>query len=298
MRMLDTDMKILLAKSCLFIVASKGLAIASPWFLKSVVDSMTAVGAMDLNKAMIGISLFGASRFVSTILQEQRMFQIVTFIQSGIRKISFDAFKHLHNLDLAFHKTSSKNTVFAINRALRSIESGLRFTLGFFTPIAIEFLLLCGMLQFYCGPKYLGNMLFTLGVYTLFTKRISDFRRKEMYNKKEAEKKSEFYLNESIMNYETVKQFGNEELEKHRYRGHLDNLHTCAMTVQSSLGRLNVGQSLIYSAGATANLLMAANDVCNGRLTPGDFIMINAYFMQLAGPLFNMGTLFREVQQT
>ena len=68
MRMLDTDMKILLAKSCLFIVASKGLAIASPWFLKSVVDSMTAVGAMDLNKAIIGISLFGASRFVSTIL--------------------------------------------------------------------------------------------------------------------------------------------------------------------------------------------------------------------------------------
>jgi ABC-type transport system involved in Fe-S cluster assembly fused permease/ATPase subunit len=134
-------------------------------------------------------------------------------------------------LDLAFHKTSSKNTVFAINRALRSIESGLRFGLGFFTPIAIEFFLLCGMLQFYCGPKYLGNMLFTLSIYTLFTKRVSDYRRKEMFNKKEAEKKSEFYLNESIMNYETVKQFNNEELEKHRYRSQLDNLHNCAMTV-------------------------------------------------------------------
>jgi hypothetical protein len=74
MRMLDTDMKLLLAKSCLLIVASKGLAIASPWFLKSVVDAMTTVGAIDLNKAMMGIGLFGASRFISTLLQEHRMF--------------------------------------------------------------------------------------------------------------------------------------------------------------------------------------------------------------------------------
>ena len=144
--MLDTDMKMLLFKSCLLIVASKSLAIASPWFLKSVVDAMTVNGAMDFNRAALGIGMFGASRLLSTLLQEKRMMQVSTFIQNGIRKISFDAFQHLHSLDLSFHKTSSKNTVFAINRALRSIDSGLRFTLGFFTPIAIEFLLLCCML--------------------------------------------------------------------------------------------------------------------------------------------------------
>lgn len=91
--------------------------------------------------------------------------------------MSFDAFTHLHSLDLNFHKTSSKNTVFAINRAIRSIESALRFTLGFFTPVAVEFLLLCGMLQFYCGPKYLFNMLVTLGLYTYFSKTFSQTRR-------------------------------------------------------------------------------------------------------------------------
>jgi ABC-type transport system involved in Fe-S cluster assembly fused permease/ATPase subunit len=114
--------------------------------------------------------------------------------------------------------------VFAINRALRSIDSGLRFGLGFATPVIVEFFLLCGMMQFYCGPKYLANMLITLGVYTRFTKQISDYRRKEMFDRKEAEKKTEFYLNESIMNYETVKAFNNEELEQKRYRSHLDNL--------------------------------------------------------------------------
>ena len=136
----------LLFKSSLLIVASKSLAIASPWFLKSVVDSMAIVGSMDFNVAAIGIGLFGASRLFSTILQETRMLQISKFIQHGIRKISFDSFQHLHSLDLNYHKTSSKNTVFAINRALRSIDSGLRFTLGFFTPVAVEFFLLCFML--------------------------------------------------------------------------------------------------------------------------------------------------------
>jgi ABC-type transport system involved in Fe-S cluster assembly fused permease/ATPase subunit len=81
-------------------------------------------------------------------------------------KTSLRAFEHLHNLDLYFHKISSKNTVFAVNKALRSIESGLRFTLGLFTPVIFEFIMLCGMLQLYCGTYYLGNMLITLGIYT------------------------------------------------------------------------------------------------------------------------------------
>jgi ATP-binding cassette, subfamily B, heavy metal transporter len=204
----------------------------------------------------------------------------------------------LHSLDLTYHKTSSKNTVFAINRALRSIESGLRFSLGFFTPVAIEFLLLCGMMGFYCGPKYLANMLITLSLYTAFTKQVSNYRRQEMQNKKEAEKKSEFYLNESIMNYETVKAFNNEALEKKRYQSHLDSLFDCAMKVQKSLSKLNQGQNVIFTTGSILNLVMALTDVSKGIMTPGDFIMINAYFMQLSGPLFNMGTLFREVQQT
>ena len=105
------------------------------------------------------------------------MVLVAEFIQRGVRKISFDAFKHLHALDLNFHKTSSKNTVFAINRAVRSIESALRFSLGFFTPVFVEFNLLCGMLLFYCGPHYLGNMIVTLALYAYYSKTFSDKRR-------------------------------------------------------------------------------------------------------------------------
>ena len=99
-----------------------------------------------------------------------------------------DAFNHLHSLDLNFHKTSSKNTVFAINRAVRSLESALRFSLGFATPILCEFVLLCCMLQFYCGPAYLGNMLVTLAIYGYYTKVISNARRVQIRARKDADK--------------------------------------------------------------------------------------------------------------
>jgi ATP-binding cassette, subfamily B, heavy metal transporter len=94
----------------------------------------------------MGILAFGAARFFSAVFQEARMNQVAEIIQLGVKKISIKSFNHLHALDIYFHKISSKNTVFAINKAIRSIESVLRFTLGFFTPVAFEFLLLCGTL--------------------------------------------------------------------------------------------------------------------------------------------------------
>jgi ABC-type transport system involved in Fe-S cluster assembly fused permease/ATPase subunit len=100
------------------------------------------------------------------------------------------------------------------------------------------------------------------------------------------------------MNYETVKAFNKEKLELTRYEKLLNKLKDSASLVQTSLAKLNVGQTFIFSAGLTINLLMAAWDVSTGRLTPGDFVMIQALFMQLAGPLFNMGMLFREIDQS
>ena len=151
------------------------------------------------------------------------------------------------------------------------------------------------MLGFYCGPLYLTNMLITIGIYTQFTRTYSKKRVVEIRERKNIDKKQEFYQNESIMNYESVKAFGNEQLEINRYDSILGNLEKQANIVQTSLSRLNIGQSIILSTGLTINLLMAAHGVHMGTLTPGDFVMIQALFMQMAGPLFNMGTFFREI---
>lgn len=162
--------------SMVLLVGSKSLAIASPYILKTIVDSMTLAGSVDFYTSALGIAAFGLTRVVSTIFQEYRMIQIARFIQQGVKRVSQASFQHLHSLDMNFHKVSSKNTVFAINRAIRSIESGMRFAIGFFSPIAFEFILLCGMLQFYCGPAYLANMIGTLGLYAYFTKVYSKKR--------------------------------------------------------------------------------------------------------------------------
>ena len=175
-RMIDDDMRKIFYNSCFLIGMSKGLSIASPWFLKGVVDMMalSPVGALSLSSLAMGIGAFGMTRLLSTISQEYRMIMISDFIQRGLRRISHDAFTHLHSLDITFHKTSSKNTVFAINRAIRSIESALRFTLGFATPIAVEFVLLCIMLGCYCGPQYLATTIVTLSLYAYFSKSFSE----------------------------------------------------------------------------------------------------------------------------
>lgn len=210
---LHPDSVHLVYTSTALLLATKGLAIASPYILKVVVDALAVPGAIDFQMVTCGILLGGFTRFTATVFQELRMVQIARLIQEGVRRISSKSFTHMHTLDLNFHKASSKNTVFGINRALRSIESGLRFTVGFFAPIAIEFVLLCGMLQFYCGPLYLINMLATLGLYARFTSLSSKRRVVYIRDRKNLDKKQEFTQNESIMNYETVKVFGNEKLE-------------------------------------------------------------------------------------
>ena len=100
------------------------------------------------------------------------------------------------------------------------------------------------------------------------------------------------------MNYETVKTFNNEKYEQKKYGDILTHLRTCALKVQKSLSELNVGQMMIFNTGMVVNLLMAANDVSNGLISTGDFILISTYFMQMSGPLFNMGMFFREVTQS
>lgn len=186
---------------------------------------------MDFQLACLGICAFGLARIFTLTFAEWRMNHIQEIIQTSIKTISLKSFEHLHSLDLYFHRISSRNQVFTINRALRSIESGMRFFLGFFTPMVLEFLMLCGMLQFYCGPLYLGNMLVTLTLYTIFSKEYSKKRQTIIRQRKNQEKKSELYLNESIMNYETVKAFGNEHLEISRYEQLLNKLKKTAFEV-------------------------------------------------------------------
>ena len=158
------------------LVGSKCLAISSPFFLKFAVNALSNVAKIDLNLACLSLAAFGLTKVLSTYIQEKRMNQITVIIQTAAKKVSQKAFIHMHSLDIYFHKISSKNTVFAINKAIHSLESVLRFTLGMFAPVALEFAMLCVTLQLYCGTPYLVNMLITFSAYSYFSKEYSTYR--------------------------------------------------------------------------------------------------------------------------
>lgn len=202
-------------------------------------------------------------------------------------------FQHVHGLDLLFHKTSTKTTLYAVNKALDSIENSIRFIAGFLTPLVMEFVFISALIGGYFGPLYLLNMWGMLGAYTLFTKQYSKKRQTYVREKFQTGKKSEFFLNESIVNFETVKYFGNENLEMNRYEKINGEIRKAALKVQYSLGYINMGQQMIFCLGIVGNLLMAARDVSTGVMTAGDIVMMQALFMQIAQPLFIMGTVFR-----
>ena len=152
----EQNMKIF-KKTMLLLLLSKTLTLCSPFCLKIAVNALADVHHVNFSLACLGIGAFGLTRIFSTLFQELRMNQIQEIMQRGILTMSEKSFEHLHSLDLYFHKISSKNIVFAVNKAIRSIESAMRFTLGFFTPVVFEFIMICCMLQFYCGPYYLGK---------------------------------------------------------------------------------------------------------------------------------------------
>jgi ABC-type transport system involved in Fe-S cluster assembly fused permease/ATPase subunit len=277
---------------------SKGLALGAPYCLKIAVNALAQAQTMNLNLAAMGVVGFGACRAFSSIFHEFRMSLVVKILRDAIQKLSLQIFSHLHMLDTTFHKTSTKNTIFAVNKALDAIDSGLRFAIGFVFPIALEFVLICGMLYFYCGPYYLLNIAVMLGVYTKFTQSYSKIRQIYIRDRRNEDKKAEFFLNESILSYDTVKYFGNENLEYNRYKRVQSEIYNIAMKVQYSLANINSGQQCLFALGMTVNLLLACSDISAGVLTPGDFVMIQALFMQIAGPLHFMGTIFRSLEES
>lgn len=188
--------------SLCFLTVGKAIGITSPFILKYVVNMMMSVQgatvgaatamagtAFSLNRAIGAVGLWGFSRLATNTLMCFHMDSVTSGIQDGVKRIAGTSFKHLHDLDLSYHKDSSKNTVFGINRALRSIDQGLRFVLGFAAQMVFEFAFICGTMTFTCGPKYLVNMLVTCALYTVLTNNVSKKRTKLIKEKMNIDKK-------------------------------------------------------------------------------------------------------------
>jgi ABC-type transport system involved in Fe-S cluster assembly fused permease/ATPase subunit len=218
--------------------------------------------------------------------------------QNAVRQLAKRTFRHLHALSLRFHlerRTGGLNRV--IERGVTGVDTIVRMAVLNSIPTAVELVMISGLVAYYFGWVYVVVVLATVALYVWFTFWASELRIAIRRDMNESDTEAHSKAVDSLLNYETVKYFGNEELEARRFDASMARYEKAAIRTYTSLGFLNSGQAIIFTAGTVICMLLAARDVANSLLTVGDFVMINAILMQLYLPLNFMGMVYREIKQ-
>ncbi len=284
-------------------LAMLGLAIAAnvsvPLVYKEAVDALTPGKELVLALPLAMIGAYGLLRLVSVASGEIRDAIFAKVTQHAIRTVALRVFEHLHRLSLRFHLDRQTGGLSrAIERGTKGIEFTLAFMLFSIIPTLIEILVVCVILWALYDFWFALVTFITIGSYILFTLMITEWRlrfRREM-NARDQEASTRAI--DSLINFETVKYFGNEAHEARRYDRALARYEVAAVKNKTSLSLLNVGQAAIIAGGLTGVMIMAGVGVTGGTMTLGDFVLVVTYLMQLYLPLGFLGYVYREVKQS
>ncbi len=285
----------------LFLALAKLANIGVPVALKLIVDSLEV---SESTAQLITVPLFlliayGLLRFSTSLFQELRNAVFAKASQRSTRKIALKVFRHLHELALRFHLDRQTGGVSRdIERGSRSITQLLHFLIFSILPTAFEILVVCAILLFNFDIWFSVVTVITVGLYFFYTYKVTEWRIKFRVQMNTADSRANTTAIDSLINYETVKYFGNEEYEAQRYDKQMKNWETASIKSQVSLALLNIGQGVIIGIGLTVLMIMAASGVATGTMTLGDFVMVNAFLIQLYIPLNFLGTIFREVKHS
>ena len=285
------------------LVLAKLIAVATPVVYKAAVDTLSGEGAADagwtLGLGAVGLTVvYGLSRLLNSGFTELRSVLFAPVGQRALRRIALETFTHIHRLSLRYHitrKTGGLSRI--IERGVKGVEFLLRFLIFSIGPLMLELLLVAVVLAWVFDIWYLVVVAGTVGLYVWFTFAVTEWRvriRREMNDQDQDAAQKAI---DSLLNFETVKYFGAEGREAARYDGAMRLYSVAALKTQYSLALLNFGQYLIITAGLVAVMAMAAVGVTRGALTVGDFVMVNAYMIQITMPLGFLGTVYREIRQ-
>ena len=273
--------------------------VAVPLFYKEAVDALTPGQNVVLVLPLAMIGAYGLLRLISVASGEIRDAIFAKVTQHAIRTVALRVFEHLHRLSLRFHLDRQTGGLSrAIERGTKGIEFTLAFMLFSIIPTLLEILVVCVILWSLYDIWFALATFVTIGSYILFTLLITEWRlrfRREM-NARDQEASTRAI--DSLLNFETVKYFGNEGHEARRYDHALARYETAAIKNKTSLSLLNIGQAVIISGGLTGVMIMAGVNVTAGTMTLGDFVLVVTYLMQLYLPLGFLGYVYREVKQS
>ena len=281
-----------------FLIGAKLAVVGMPLILKQVVDSLNQPKAMLVVPVALLLG-YGALRLASTVFSDLRDIVFAKVTQHAIRRVGLEAFRHLHNLSLRFHLERQTGGVSRdIERGARGISSLINFTLFSILPTLIEISLVAGILFAKFDWVFGAITLAVLGVYIALTITITEWRTHIRREMNELDSQANTKAIDSLLNYETVKYFGNEDFEARRYDVSLQSWEKVAVKNQTSLGLLNAAQATIIASGVTIMLLRASAGVVAGKLTIGDLVMINAFLIQMFIPLNFLGVMYRSIKQS
>jgi ATP-binding cassette subfamily B protein len=285
-----------------FMIGAKLANVGVPLLLKSLVDSLS-IGPGDPRAFVvvpIGLLLaYGGLRLSTTLFTELRELTFAKATEGAARSISLQAFRHLHALSLRFHlERQTGGMTRDIERGTRSVHSLISYSLYSILPTIVEVGLVLTLLAVKFDAAFAWITVAALVVYIAFTVAVTEWRTRFRRYMNELDSMAHTKAIDSLLNYETVKYFNNEEFEAARYDASLEGLRRAALKAQSTLSLLNSGQQLIIAVALVAMLFRATEGVVAGRLTLGDLVMINAFMIQLYIPLNFLGVVYREIKQS
>jgi ATP-binding cassette, subfamily B, heavy metal transporter len=298
------DLKARVVWATVLLLAAKFVLIGVPYFFKWATDALN--GRLDmaglvpafLLGAVVLVIAYNFTRIIQLALNQLRDALFASVGQHAVRQLAYKTFVHMHQLSLRFHlerKTGGLSRI--IERGTKGIETIVRFTILNSVPTLVEFVLTAVIFWVSYGFAYVAVTAVTVAAYIWFTIRASDWRIAIRRSMNASDTDANTKAIDSLLNFETVKYFGNEDMEASRFDASMARYEKAATQVWTSLGWLNFGQGLIFGAGTTVMMVMSALAVQRGTQTIGDFVFVNALLIQLSVPLNFIGFVYREIRQ-
>jgi ATP-binding cassette subfamily B protein len=297
----DLRLRVVLAIGALLV--SKVATTLIPFAYKGIIDSLDGSGPngaviLGLAVPIVLVIAYVLGNIIDAGFQQLRDVLFASVGQHAVRKLALQTFHHLHRLSLRFHlarRTGGLSRV--IERGTKGIETIVRFTMLNIAPTLVEFVITAIIFVWMFGITYLGVLVLMIWGYLYFTIKASNWRisiRRDMNN---SDTDANGKAIDSLLNFETVKYFANEKMEAERYDASMAGYERSAIRIWTSLGFLNFGQAVIFYTGFLIIAVMSIVGVMNGRLTLGDFVLLNTFLMQIYRPLNFIGFVYRELRQ-